>query len=143
MIDDYADYETTCPNCGAEDELNVTSLKFTYQRGGLQDICVPLREDGFDFWDELNTRQKQGDCSSEDEVVACAGCGLTFSLGELMTRDATKYDIQVEARVYGREFVKAGSERVALMKATRLAIDSTDYTTGDIRTTILKRTESN
>lgn len=141
MNNTHGDYETACPNCGAE-ELFITSLTLTYQEGKqLTDLHAPLHEDGFDFWDKLSTRQREQDCSTEDETVICDSCQTEFSLSELMLSDARTYVIQVSATVRGKESVEAGSERVACMKALLEAHEGGgvgDYDLSDERTEVLK-----
>ncbi|MEW6049121.1 MAG: hypothetical protein AB1609_22070 [Bacillota bacterium] len=61
-------WKTTCPRCGAEDELFIVAGNFSGR--------IPLCSDGFSFLDakHLNT---------EDEIVRCDACGAEFPLGDL------------------------------------------------------------
>lgn len=57
-------YNTTCPHCGAVDELYIVSGTFNSR--------IWLRPDGFSMFD--------GDVSTEDEVLECAICHNTSPL---------------------------------------------------------------
>jgi len=63
----FVSYSTTCPLCGAKDELEV--IQYTYVGG------TPLMPDGF----ELGI----GCFCTEDETVHCKKCKEQFSLADV------------------------------------------------------------
>jgi hypothetical protein len=64
-----AQWNTTCPDCGVADQLEVYVGKFSC-RG------MTLLPDGFSFLDA-------GQCDTEDERVQCMACNSEWDLGFL------------------------------------------------------------
>lgn len=63
---DYTTFTTSCPFCGANDQLSVVG-------GTFQAMGISIAHDGFAFAD-AQTMQ------TEDEMVQCEACSRTFSM---------------------------------------------------------------
>lgn len=72
------DYETTCPHCGAEDEL------YIIEANGVE-MHELLESDGFNVPSEVAVQNgRPEDYSTTDEKVQCNKCGCSVEFSELM-----------------------------------------------------------
>lgn len=73
----YESFKCECPKCGSDDLTIVeATLCVTGER---LDMRVPLSADGF----EVPVASDEKECSTEDEIVRCGGCGYTFDLSDI------------------------------------------------------------
>ena len=123
----YDTFESVCPACG-EGETLIVRLVFLVATGDEVQTNAELHADGFDISSFLDEQQLQlKDLSTENEEVACSGCGEQFTLAELLLEGQQEYLYDVEATISARELVQAGSSRIALMKARRSFADRPVY----------------
>lgn len=83
---------TSCPECGAKDQLIVTSVILS-ATGETLHVNSKLDPDGFDF--EYGGK----DASTEAELVLCTGCKRRYYLEELSVENKEGYRV-VEKKVY-------------------------------------------
>lgn len=72
-------FETKCPECGAEDSLHVTKVVML-QTGRTLEINIPLQPDGFAF-DPNDV--SLNDHSTTNEEVTCTHCNKVIPLSRL------------------------------------------------------------
>jgi hypothetical protein len=143
MMSNYDSFESACPACGEEGMLFVRRVSLVVSGDEVQ-TNAELHSDGFDIMPFLDEAQLQfGDLSTQDEEVECSGCHECFTLDELLLDGQQDHVVDVWASVGARELVRAGSPRVACMKARRSFEQRPlyDCNLADVRTEVVRPSE--
>jgi uncharacterized Zn-finger protein len=140
---DYDSFESACPACGSQGTLIVLRVTLVVTGDEVQ-TAAELHSDGFDITPSLDEQQLQlKDLSTQDEEVECSGCHEHFTLDELLLEGQQNHVVDVWASVGAREMVRAGSPRIACMKARRSFEHRPlyDCNIADVRTEVVSSSE--